>query len=99
MKQKVFLAVALAWLQLSVAHAQPNIILIVTDDQRADEWQYMPNLQEKIAAKGALLPSFYIATSQCCPSRSTILRGQYSHNTDVRTNEPPDGGWGKFHDN
>ena len=97
MKKPVFLAVALAWLQLSVAHAQPNIILIVTDDQRADEWQYMPGLQAEIATKGMSLPNFYVSTSLCCPSRSSILRGQYAHNTNVKTNDYPSGGWQKFH--
>jgi arylsulfatase A-like enzyme len=32
----------------------------------------------------------------CCPSRATILRGQYAHNHEILGNEPPQGGFEKF---
>ena len=35
---------------------------------------------------------------QRCPSRTTILRGQYAHNTGIVGNEPPWGGFEAFHE-
>jgi arylsulfatase A-like enzyme len=32
----------------------------------------------------------------CCPSRATIFRGQYAHNTDVETNAGANGGYTRF---
>ena len=34
----------------------------------------------------------------CCPSRTTILRGQYAHNTGIVGNEPPWSGFEVFHE-
>ncbi len=36
----------------------------------------------------------YVSNAMCCPSRATIMRGQYAHNTGVWNNDDgPDGGW------
>ena len=34
-----------------------------------------------------------VSVSLCCPSRTTILRGQYAHNTGVETNGGTNGGF------
>jgi arylsulfatase A-like enzyme len=34
----------------------------------------------------------------CCPSRATALRGQYTHNHQIKGTKPPAGGWEKFRD-
>src|SRR5205085_2766386 len=41
--------------------------------------------------------NYFVSDSLCCPSRSTILRGQYIHNHQVLGNVPPAGGFEKFH--
>jgi len=41
----------------------------------------------------------FVANALCCPSRATIMRGQYSHNTGVWTNGDANGGWQAYRDN
>lgn len=65
---------------------RPNILLIVTDDQRADTMQWMPLTQERIFDQGATFTNGYVTTSLCCPSRSSIFTGLYAHNHGVRYN-------------
>ena len=75
----------------------PNIVMILTDDQDVQSGMlaYMPHLQELLAARGTSFPNNYVPLSLCCPSRTTILRGQYPHNTGVLTNSLPNGGFEK----
>jgi len=62
---------------------RPNILLIVADDLGfSDIGCYggeieTPNL-DRLANAGIRLSQFY-STGRCCPSRATILTGQYSH--------------------
>jgi N-acetylglucosamine-6-sulfatase len=63
----------------------PNVILIVTDDQRSDSMQYMP-LTQGIFAKGTQFTNAYVTTPLCCPSRASILTGQYARNHGVIDN-------------
>ena len=41
----------------------------------------------------------FVSNALCCPSRATIMRGQYSHNTHVWSNRRPDGGWLTYRNN
>lgn len=66
---------------------RPNIIIIVTDDQRFDTMEYMPNTQQLIFDEGVTFSKGYITTPFCCPSRSSILTGMYAHNHWVKVNE------------
>ncbi|HEX7588101.1 MAG TPA: sulfatase, partial [Anaerolineae bacterium] len=75
---------------------KPNIILILADDLDAAEFAYMPKFKALIGDQGVTLPNYYVAMSLCCPSRSTTLRGQYPHNTQVLGNDLPSGGFQKF---
>ena len=74
---------------------RPNVVVIVTDDQRVDT---MPVLETALSAFGSSGTTFdgFVSNSLCCPSRATILTGQYSHTTGVYRLEPPDGGWPAF---
>jgi len=74
----------------------PNIVLILTDDMRQDDLEFMPKTQSLIADKGMEFTSAFVTTAQCCPSRASILRGQYAHNHEVLNNRPPLGGFEKF---
>ena len=65
---------------------RPNFLIIVTDDQRFDTMEYMPNTQQLIFDQGVTFSSGYITTPFCCPSRSSILTGLYAHNHYVHVN-------------
>jgi arylsulfatase A-like enzyme len=58
----------------------------------------MANVKSLIADQGVSFPNFFVSLPLCCPSRSTILRGQYAHNTGIFKNAPPDGGFQGFLD-
>jgi N-acetylglucosamine-6-sulfatase len=66
----------------------PNIIIILTDDVDLKLMPYVPKTNELIGEQGATLTNYFITTPICCPSRSSMLRGQYAHNTDVLENSP-----------
>lgn len=78
--------------------SQPDIVLILTDDMRADDLEHMPKTQSLIVDRGLSFSNAFVTTSQCCPSRASILRGQYAHNHHVPHNQGPDGGFEKFRD-
>jgi N-acetylglucosamine-6-sulfatase len=71
-------------------------VLIVTDDQRADTLHVMPAVRRLIASKGMTFADALVTNPLCCPSRATILTGQFSHGTRVYGNYEPFGGWPTF---
>ncbi len=79
--------------------SRPNFLFILTDDldSTMGTIQYMPHLKQLMTDQGLTLDDFLISTPVCCPSRSSILRGQYTHNHQVYTNADPLGGFGKFY--
>lgn len=79
--------------------AQPNIVFILTDDQRWDTMWAMPIVRETLASRGVEFENAYVTTPLCCPDRaSTLSGGFYAHNTGVLTNRLPNGGVAKFND-
>ena len=75
---------------------KPNIVLILTDDMRADDLRYMPRTRNFLAERGVKFTNAFVTRSLCCPSRATIFRGQYAHNHRVWLNVPPGGGFHTF---
>ena len=57
---------------------QPNIVFILTDDMAVSDLAYMPKTIKLLEKKGATFDKFFVSMSLCCPSRTSILRGQYS---------------------
>jgi len=76
---------------------RPNIVFILTDDLDAASIAFMPKLKALLIDQGVSFSNFFASFSLCCPSRATILRGQYAHNTQILGNGPPSGGFEKFH--
>jgi N-acetylglucosamine-6-sulfatase len=73
----------------AAAAEPPNIVLILSDDQRWDTLGDMPNVERDIVAHGVTFTNSFVTTSECCPSRASILSGQYSHTTGVIENFGP----------
>ena len=75
---------------------KPNILFVLTDDMRASDLRYMPETRKLLAGGGVKFTRAFVTNSLCCPSRATILRGQYTHNHQVLSNRLPLGGFDKF---
>lgn len=75
---------------------QPNVVVVMSDDQTQDSMRYMPRVQELIGQRGATFPTNVTNWPLCCPSRATFQTGQYAHNHDVRGNQPPLGGFARL---
>ncbi len=96
------LAFTLLLTACSSAHAQrlsparrrrPNIVFLLTDDLDLHEMAYMPNVRRLLADRGVTFTHYFVSDSLCCPARSSILRGQYAHNTGVESNGDLNGGF------
>jgi arylsulfatase A-like enzyme len=78
------------------AASPPNVVIIMTDDQRWDTVtsQYMPQLTRILSHNPSITyTNSFVTNSLCCPSRTSILTGDYSHTTGVYGNG---GQWGGF---
>ena len=71
----------------------PNVLFILTDDQRWDALGHMPIVHKELADHGVTFSNAFVSNSLCCPSRSSILTGDYSHTTRVYRQIPP---YGRF---
>ena len=78
--------------------ARPNIIVLLTDDQEPASMQVMKKVSKQMKRKGVTLKRYYNNFPLCCPSRTTLLTGQYAHNHKVLSNREPDGGYGVFNE-
>ncbi|MFA1537717.1 sulfatase family protein [Actinomadura monticuli] len=77
------------------APKKPNIVFVLTDDLSWNLVAHMPQVLQ-MQRDGLTLGNFIVADSLCCTSRATIFTGRYPHNTGVRTNFPPLGGYEVF---
>jgi N-acetylglucosamine-6-sulfatase len=73
--------------QASAAVKRPNILVIVIDDQKDGTVtpQIMPNVYRELVQRGVTFDNGFVTNSWCCPSRASILTGQYSHTNGVWT--------------
>lgn len=74
---------------------RPNIVVIMTDDQRWDTVRgYMPIVESELIGKGLEFENAFASNPLCCPSRASILTGLYSHSHGVWDNfNGPQGGF------
>lgn len=71
------------------AGARPNVVVVMTDDLDVAAMQTLldldlaPNIERYLVDEGTRFTSSFVSNSLCCPSRATMLSGQYSHNNGV----------------
>jgi arylsulfatase A-like enzyme len=78
----------------------PNVVLVLADDLAQGDidprtLEHMPHLRA-LMEQGTTFDNSFVTNSLCCPSRATILRGQYTHNHGILHNEAPLGGAERF---
>ncbi len=76
--------------------SRPNIVLVMTDDQTVESLRVMPSVDAKLADAGVTFENNFASFPLCCPSRATMLTGQYPDNHGVRSNQPPSGGYSEL---
>jgi len=94
MRRRDFLAGAGAWaLTARAAEPRPNIVFIITDDQRWDGMSCAghpvlktPNM-DRVAREGAMFRNAFVTTPLCSPGRASFLTGQYAHRHGVINNQ------------
>jgi len=74
----------------TIERGRPNVLLILTDDQRAGAMRVMPATRRLIARQGVTFRNAHATTPLCCPSRASIMTGQYAHNHGVKRNGNPE---------
>lgn len=85
------------------AEQRPNILLLITDDQRWDAvgvvqrelgerarfpWFQTPNM-DRLAAEGVRFRNAFVTSPLCSPSRAVFLTGRYNHLNGVANNRTP----------
>ena len=73
-------------LRAADAAVHPNILIFLTDDQRSDSMDALPDTLGLFADEGTTFPNGVMTTPLCCPSRAALLSGRFAHNTGVHTN-------------
>jgi N-acetylglucosamine-6-sulfatase len=69
---------------------RPNLIVIETDDQTLASLnrKTMPATTALLADRGTMFSEYVVSSPLCCPSRATLLTGQYPHNHGIVSNSP-----------
>lgn len=71
---------------------RPNVVLIISDQQRADTLPGMRNVPVEtphldwLAAQGTVFRNAYCVSPICAPARTTLLTGLYPHTTGIIAN-------------
>lgn len=68
---------------------QPNVVIILTDDERVGLTDAMPVVRSRIQRAGLTFPNYMVPTTLCCPSRASLLTGKFAHGTHVWNNGLP----------
>lgn len=76
---------------------RPNIVMIISDDQKYSDFGFMGNQRvrtphlDELARRSARFTHGYVPSSVCRPSLVTLLTGLYPHQHGIHFNHPPPG--------
>src|SRR4051794_27763125 len=73
-----------------------NVVFVLADDLTTDLLRFMPTVR-RMQRAGVTFDDYVVTDSLCCPSRASILTGEYPHNHHVVRNTGAGGGWTTFH--
>lgn len=76
----------------SKKNPRANIVLILADDLNEDIFYKDEKLPALLLKNGANFSNYFVSLALCCPSRVSMLRGQFGHNTTILTNLKQSGG-------
>ena len=81
---------AIAPASAAAKQQRPNIVVVMTDDQTLASMNEMtmPNVTALTEIGATEFMDAIVTTPVCCPSRATMLTGQYAHNHGVLANTP-----------
>ena len=92
MRRRSFLAASAAAAAACRRPSRPNVVVILTDDQRWDclscaghPFLKTPNV-DRVAAEGVRFANNFVTTSLCSPSRASMLSGLYAHSHRIIDN-------------
>jgi arylsulfatase A-like enzyme len=71
----------------AAASEGPNVILILADDLATSLTSFMPHTEKLLVKEGTSFSSFYVNDPICCPSRGTIMLGEYRQNHELEKHE------------
>jgi len=87
-------ALTLSNVQIVAAQDQPNIVMIISDDQAWTDYSFMghesiktPNL-DQLARQSVVFRRGYVPTALCRPSLMTMITGHYAHQHGITGNDP-----------
>lgn len=102
MNKKIICYLLLGWLLAGCRESipeKPNIVFVLADDISWDDIGCYGNQAirtphiDQLAEEGLRFTNFYVTSSSCSPSRTSILTGRYPHNTgaaELHTELPAD---------
>lgn len=68
---------------------RPSIVFVLVDDLDVLSLDRMPNLRSMVIDRGLTFTNGFSTTPLCCPSRASIMTGQYAHNHGILINRNP----------
>jgi len=78
----------------ATAADQPNVVILLSDDQRWDDYSFLgheaiqtPNI-DQLASESLVYERGYVPTSLCRPSLASLFAGLYPHQTGITGNDP-----------